>query len=159
MPGGQGPGQGQGRAPLANGAPIPYHHDPAALRQLKDEARAWRSNDGGPSEAATWGALGELRSEDQARVADEAQRLSGGEFQDAMLTRASNPAFSETQQGAWFTLGAAGRDQVREVVSFEQGGGFTTSGGGDEPWVPPHSDRGNGGPPPSSPTPQPPATR
>ncbi len=163
----QGPpggGQGQGRPPLGDGAQIPYHHDPAALRQLRDEARAWRNNDGGPSEAATWGALGELRPEDQARVADEAQRLGGGEFQDAMLTRASNPAFSETQQGAWFTLGAAGRDQVREVVAFEQGGGFSTGGGGgggggaDEPWIPPHSDRGNGGPPPSSPTPQPPAS-
>jgi hypothetical protein len=155
---GQGQRAGQGRPPLADGAPIPYHHDPAALRQLKDEARAWRSNDGGPSEAATWGALGELRPEDQARVADEAQRLSGNDFQDAMLTRASNPAFSDTQQGAWFTLGAAGRDQVREVVAFEQGGGFSTSGGDDEPWIPPHSDRGNGGPPPSSPTPQPPTS-
>jgi hypothetical protein len=158
---GQGP-QGQGQ-PSGQPAPtrrhsgdIPFHNDPKALKQVRDDARAWNANNGGPNEIATWGALTELSMDHQDRVAAEARSLSSRDFQDAMLTRATNPAFSSAEQGAWFTLGAAGRDRVRQIVAFEEDGGFTTppmgtgGGGGD---IGGGGGDGDAAPPPASPAP------
>lgn len=93
-----------------------------------------------------WGALGELSGNQQSHVAGAASSMSQGDFQDDMLSRATNPAHSPDVKDAYYTLGAAGREQVAAVVDFDQNGAIST---------PPSN---GGSPPPSSPTPQPPTS-
>jgi hypothetical protein len=131
---GAGVSPGQGAPPTAprHTGDIPVHHDPQALRQQRDEAASWRAS-GGPNEVTTWGALTELSPDNQQRVADEVNNLGNRDFETAMLSRATNPAFSETEQGAWQTLGTAGRREVAAVVENYTGYG---SDDGGEPSAP-----------------------